>query len=200
MKSWIKGVAVFFVLLLAAFCVFLFNSSSDSGSDVIKIDRWQIAWTDRLDPQMSIEQLEALDGWIDVKAGEKIPLKPNAEMAQWIKIQLPELTDNSLVVLIDKIYGRHIVVDMDGVQVYETQRKFNYNLNSVLFPITAENSGQTVYIGVSSATNKIGVFDDIKIGHYQGLMKDFVRGNIADLIVGSTLMFIAVIMLVCSLF
>ena len=200
MKAWIKGVAVFFVLLLAAFCVFLFNSSSDSGSDVIKIDRWQIAWTDRLDPQMSIEQLEALDGWIDVKAGEKIPLKPNAERAQWIKIQLPELTDNSLVVLIDKIYGRHIVVDMDGVQVYETQRKFNYNLNSVLFPITAENSGQTVYIGVSSATNKIGVFDDIKIGHYQGLMKDFVRGNIADLIVGSTLMFIAVIMLVCSLF
>ncbi|MCM3700053.1 sensor histidine kinase [Paenibacillus macerans] len=200
MKSWIKGVAVFFVLLLAAFCVFLFKGPSGPGSDVTQIDHWQITWTDQFDPQISKEKLEALGNWTEVKTGGKFPLKPHAGMSQWIKIQLPELTGNSLVILIDKIYGRHIVVNVDGVQVYESQRKFNYSINSVLVPITAENSKQTVYIGVSSETKKIGIFDEIKIGHYQGLMKDFVRGNIADLIVGSTLIFIAVIMLVCSIF
>ncbi|MGZ7442019.1 ATP-binding protein [Paenibacillus sp. TH7-28] len=200
MKSWIKGVAVFFVLLLAAFCVFLFKGPSGPGSDVTQIDHWQITWTDRLDPQISKEKLEALDGWIDVKADGEIPEKSKPGMSQWIKIQLPEVTDNSQVMFIEKINARHIVVNMDGAQVYESRRQFNYSINNVVIPITAENSKQTVYIGVSSKTYKIGLFAPIKIGDYQGLMKKIVRDNIPDLVLGSTLVFIAAIMLICSLF
>ncbi|RRJ67605.1 sensor histidine kinase [Paenibacillus oralis] len=200
MKFWIKGVAVFFVLLVVVFSGFLFKGSNGLGSDVTQIDHWQITWTDRLDPQPSKAQLEALDGWIDVKAGEEIPIKPNAGMSQWTKIQLPELTGNSQVILIDKIYAKHIVVNIDGVPVYESQRKFNYSINSVMVPITPENSYQTVYIGVSSVNNKIGIFDSIKLGHHQVLIKDFVRSNMMDLILGSTLIFIAAIMLFCSVF
>lgn len=200
MKALVKGVAVFYVLFLAAFCVFLFKGSSDPGADVIRIDRWQITWTDHLNPQPSKAELEALDGWIDVKADGKLPEKPKVGMFQWIKIQLPELTDNSQVVFIDKIYANHIVFNLDGAQVYESQRQFNYGINNVVVPITEENSNQTLYIGVSSVIDKIGLLDEIKIGDYQGLMKAFIRDNMTDLILGTTLVFIAAIMLICSLF
>ncbi|MEC0332362.1 ATP-binding protein [Paenibacillus macerans] len=188
------------MLLLAASSVFLFKGSSVPESDVTPIDHWQITWTDKLDPQMSKEQLEALDGWIDVKADGEIPEKPKPGVSQWIKIQLPEVTDNSHVMFIEKMSAKHIVVNIDGTQVYESQRQFNYGINNVVVPITEKNSKQTVYIGVSSASNKIGLFAPIKIGDYQGLMKNFVKDNIPDLVLGSTLVFIAAIMLICSLF
>ncbi|WP_110945346.1 sensor histidine kinase [Paenibacillus phocaensis] len=199
MKALVKGFVIFFVVIIVVLYGFIFKNSTPKGSDSLRINHWQIAWTDELNPQPSKEWLEKLDGWIDVEVGEDIPVMPHAGMSQWIKIQLPELTGNSQVLLIEKIYGKHIAVNIDGVQVYESHRKFNYNLNSLLVPISAEESKQTVYIGVS-ANNKIGIFDTIKIGDYQGLMKDFIRENITDLILGSTLIFIAVIMLFCSVF
>ncbi|WP_059046735.1 sensor histidine kinase [Paenibacillus rubinfantis] len=199
MKSLIKGFIVFFVIVIVVLFGFIFKSSSPADSDIIHINHWQIAWTDHLEPQPNTEWLEGLDNWTDVRAGDDIPVMPSTGMSQWIKIQLPELKGNSEVLLIEKIYGKHIVVNINGVSIYETQRKFNYNLNSILVPIRAEESKQTVYIGVS-ANNKIGIFDEIKIGDYQSLMKDFIRQSISDLILGSTLIFIAVIMLFCSVF
>lgn len=200
MKALVKGFVIFFVFLLIAFCVFLFKGSSNLDADITQIDHWQIAWTDDFDPNMSQEQLENLNGWIDVEAGGDIPEKPTPGMSQWIKIQLPELTEHSQVILIDTIYASHTIVKIDGVQVYDLKRQFNYTINSVLIPISADNSGQEVYIGVSSETERIGLFAPIKIGDDQVLMKGFVRNNMTDLILGSTLIFIAAIMMFCSIF
>lgn len=200
MKVMTKGIIIIFALLLAAVGVFLFLGSEGPESDTMIIDHWQVAWAEELDTHMSQKDLENIEGWIDMDSSQKIPLKPDADTFQWIKFKIPQISENSTAILIDKIYARQIVVNMNGMRIYETQRQFNYNLNSVLIPITAEDSAQTVYIGVSSSTNKIGIFDPIKIGHYQQLMKDFIRENIADLVVGSTLIFIALIMLLCALF
>lgn len=200
MKALTKGVIAFFLLLLAALCFFLFKGYDDPGSDTIQIHHWQITWTDRFDPQLSLENLKSLKVWKDVKADDVIPEKPSSGMAQWSRFQLPELTDNSQILFIDKINASHVVVLIDGDRVYESKRLFNYAINNIVIPITAENSNQTVYIGSTSATYKIGLFAPIKIGDYQGLMKKFIRDNVPDLVLGSTLVFIAAIMLVCALF
>ncbi len=200
MKSLIKGFVVLFVIFIAAFYGIIFRNSSAVGSEVQQIRNWQVTWTDQLDPNPSKEWLEALDGWTSVSAGEESPEKPEKGSVQWIKIILPQITENSQVVLIDKIYGKHITVNLDGAKVFESQRKFNFSINSVLVPVSPQNSGQTLYIGVSSTTNTIGIFDPIRIGNNQELIKSFVRGNITDLILGSTLIFISVIMLFCSVF
>ena len=200
MKALTKSVIVFFLLLLAVLCFFLFKGYDDPGSDTIQIDHWQINWTDQFDPQISLENLKSLHAWQDVKANDVIPEKPSTGMSQWSRFQLPELTDNSQILFIDKINASHVVVMIDGERVYESKRLFNYAINNIVIPITAENSNQTVYIGSTSATYKIGLFAPIKIGDYQGLMKKFVRDNVPDLVLGSTLIFIAAIMLVCALF
>ncbi|MUG86690.1 sensor histidine kinase [Paenibacillus timonensis] len=200
MKALTKSVIVFFLLLLATLCFFLFKGYDDPGSDTIQIDHWQITWTDRLDPETSMDNVKSLDGWTDVKADEVIPEKPRNGMSQWIKFQLPELSDNSQIMFIDKINASHVIVMINGKRVYESNRLFNYAINNIVIPITAENSKQTVYIGSTSATYKIGLFAPIKIGDYQGLMKKFVRDNVPDLVLGSTLIFIAAIMLICALF
>lgn len=200
MKVLTKGIIVFFLLLLAALCVFLFLGSDDPKSDAVLVDQWQVTWTEEFNPDISTEELEKTAEWTEVRANGVIPEKSSASISQWIKFELPELIDNTQVMLIEKINARHIVVNLDGDRVYESQRQFNYGINNVVIPITAENSQQTVYVGVSSATYKIGLFAPVKIGDYQGLMKKFVRDNITDLVVGSTLVFIAAIMLFCSLF
>ncbi|WP_059051204.1 sensor histidine kinase [Paenibacillus senegalimassiliensis] len=200
MKVLTKGIITAFVLLLVVLCVFLFKGSSDPGANAVEIDKWQIAWVDQFDPHTSKEQLDKIDSWIDVDADGQIPMRPSVGISQWIKIQLPELTENSQVILIDKIYATHIAVNVDGIEVYESKRHFNYSINNIMVPLTAENSKETIYIGVSAETDRIGLFAPIKIGEHQGLVKDFVRNNMTDLILGSTLIFIAAIMLFCSVF
>lgn len=200
MKALTKGIIVFFVLLLGLICVYLFLGPEDSKSAAVLVDQWEIAWTEKLDPNISLEQLEKMTEWTEVRTGGEIPQKSSAEMSQWIRFQLPKLTDNTQVMFIEKINAKHIVVNLAGDQVYESQREFNYAINYIVVPITEQNSEQMVYIGVSSAIHKIGLFAPIKIGDYQGLMKKFIRNNIPDLVLGSTLIFMAVIMLICSIF
>ncbi|WP_018751016.1 sensor histidine kinase [Paenibacillus sanguinis] len=200
MKGLTKGIITVFVLLLAFIFVYLFLGSEDAKSGAIQVDHWQITWTENFDPNISVEQLEQITEWTDVRADGEIPQKSSPGMSQWIRFQLPKLTNNTQVMFIEKINAKHIVVNLDGDQVYESQREFNYGINYVVVPIAEQNSEQTVYIGVSSAIHKIGLFAPVKIGDYQGLMKKFIRNNIPDLVLGSTLIFMAVIMLICSIF
>ncbi|MEF2967619.1 HAMP domain-containing sensor histidine kinase [Paenibacillus sp. M1] len=201
MKGFFRAIAIFFALFLVTYCAFLLEMSDGKTENEQMIGNWQILWTNQFDPNLSEEQLENLSGWVDVSKNDPvIPEKPYGAVSQWIKVTLPELKESSPAILFDKVYGREIIVSIDGNRVYESSRSYNYGINSLLIPLSRIHSHQTMYIGIHSETSRIGISDEIRVGNYQDLIKSFVKGNIADFILGSTLIFIAVIMLVCSLF
>ncbi|WP_055105738.1 sensor histidine kinase [Paenibacillus ihumii] len=199
MKRLLKGIAIFFVLILAAYCAYLLESTGNQDSMRQAIDDWEITWTNEFDKNITKQELEGLPGWTHISLNSPTPERPQGAIAQWIKITLPKLSSGSSTILIDKIYGKHIVAIMNGTKIYESERDYNYEINSVLLPLDEVNSDSTLYIGIFSQ-NRIGIQGTIKIGVYQDLIKEYVRGNIADFILGSTLIFIAVIMLACTVF
>ncbi|WP_110931582.1 sensor histidine kinase [Paenibacillus bouchesdurhonensis] len=198
MKGLFKGIVIFFGLLLIVYCVFLLENSGDIKSTEQTIGNWEIAWTSDSDLDLSEQNLDKLD-WIPVSTQAPAPERPKDADTQWIKIDLPELKLELSTVLISKIYGKHILAIYNGAKIYESDRSFNYEINSVLLPVDKIDSEKTLYIGVSSQ-RRIGIPNEIQVGEYQELLKKYVKGNISDFILGSTLIFIAVIMLACTVF
>ncbi|RUT46731.1 GHKL domain-containing protein [Paenibacillus anaericanus] len=199
MKVIYKGMVILVALFIIVFSAVFFEGYHNENSDDITIDHWKYTWTNQLDFQSNKEQLISSDGWIDGGTSSTISERTSKSNSQWIKFQLPLLKDNSSAILFDKIYGKRIIVNLEGTNVYESNRKYNYEINSILIPLSPKDSNKTIYIGIASE-RRIGIPDKIRIGEYQELNKGFVRGNISDFILGSALAFIALIMIVCSLF
>lgn len=199
MKGLVKAIVIFMGLVLAAYCAYLLESSGEKDSLGQTIVQWDIAWTNEFDTNMDERKLEEIQGWTQISLNAPMPERPRDATSQWIKVTLPKLLPGSSTILIDKIYGKHIVAFMNGNKIYESVRDYNYEINSVLLPLDEVDSNKTLYIGIYSH-NRIGIPDVIKVGAYQELIKEYVRGNIADFILGSTLIFIAIIMLACTVF
>lgn len=190
------------VLFIAGFSIYLLEIPEYKRVETHAIQKWQINWLDEFDPEISTEQLDSLDGWINVDVNEPTMQRPDGAFAQWSKIRLPELNGESSAILFESIYGTHIVVKVEDEVLYDNGGKGNNVINTVLVPVSGKNSHDNIYVGLEKKgnTNTIGISSKIKIGNYQDLTKGYVRGNIATYVLGGTLIFIALIMLVCSLF
>ncbi|MGG6314275.1 ATP-binding protein [Paenibacillus macerans] len=199
MKSLINSVAVFFVLLLVVFASYILESPSAKGNEEVSIDHWQVVWTDEFDPSMSQSELDALSGWELISLKNSSKFKPRYESSQWIRIELPDSDFKVPALLFEKIYGSHVIVKIGDKIIYEANRNFNYKINTALVPVNPGLANNTLYVGLESES-RIGIQDQIRFGEYDRLQNEFIKGNITDFILGSAMIFIAAVMLVCSLF
>lgn len=199
MKGFVKGVAVVFVMLLVVFCAYLLeNPAERQRSDQI-IKNWEILWMDTFNPAMSEGELQARSGWINVDRNSPEPIKPYPNASQWIKISIPQLKYKNSAIFFEKIYGYHIIVKMGGEILYESARNYNYEVNTILLPLKSKDANNTLYIGIKS-DKRIGIQKNIKIGEFNQLQNEFFKSNITDFILGSALIFIAAVMLICTFF
>lgn len=198
MKAFFKASVVILSMIIVVFFAIIMEYSGYHKNEQT-INNWKIAWTDHRDLNMHKAELEKFGGWFEVNKDNPILERPKGAESQWIEIELPKLTEMSSGILFDKVYGKHIVINIEEEQVYESHRNYNYEINSILVPLKKEDSNKKVYIGIQSE-RRIGIPDVIRIGEYQDLMKGFVKENSTDFILGSTVIFIAFIMLICSLF
>lgn len=199
MKGFLKAFSIFIVLSVFVFCAVLLEIPERNNKIDQEITEWQIAWTDKFDPQMTQEELEAIRSWEEVKASEPASERPAEAIAQWIRIDLPEIASGSPALLFDKIFGRDIVIREGQKLIYESKRNFNYGVNTILLPLDDSSGTESIYIGIKSPT-RIGIQGTVQAGEFKELQQSFIKNNILDFIIGSALIFIAIVMLVCSLF
>lgn len=199
MKGFLKAFSIFIVLSVFVFCTVLLEIPQKNGIDEQTIKEWKINWSDQFDPLMSMEELEAIEEWESVKASDPVQERPAGAVAQWVKIEIPSYSSASPTLMFEKVYGRHIVIkSQDGI-IYESNRSYNYGINTILLPINELDEGEALYIGIRS-DSRIGLQNKVLIGDYTELQENFIKDNMTDFIIGSALIFIAVVMLICSLF
>ncbi|MCA1296526.1 sensor histidine kinase [Paenibacillus sp. alder61] len=199
MKAFFKAVAIIFVLVVVAFCAFLLEvPDSKHGSDRA-IKEWEVTWADRFDPNMSVEDLERLPGWTRVEKGELTPEKPDGTMAMWARFNIPEYDSGTPALLFQKIYGSHVVVIAQDGMIYESKRKYKYETNTILLPLDRSVEGDSVYVGINSGS-RIGLQGEVLVGDFREMQNSYIKNNMTDFIIGCALIFIAVVMLICSLF
>lgn len=199
MKAFFKAVAIIFVLVVVVFCAFLLEvPDSKYGSDRA-IKEWEVTWTDRFDPNMSVKDLERLPGWTRVKKGDLTPQTPEGTMVMWARFNIPEYDSVTPALLFQKIYGSHVVVISKDGMIYESKRKYKYETNTILLPLDRSVEGGAVYVGINSGS-RIGLQGEVLVGDFREMQTSYIKNNMTDFIIGCALIFIAVVMLICSLF
>lgn len=199
MKAFFKAFAILIVLSVVATCAFLMESPERKSADEQSINDWQVVWTDEFNPEININQLEAMQSWENVKANDPAPKRPEGAEGQWVKIDIPTIPSGSPALLFEKIYGLHVVIKSQNGMIYESDRMYNYGINTILLPMDHSSEGESIYIGIKSGT-RIGLQSNVLAGDFKELQNTFIKNNMTDFIIGSALIFIAVVMLICSLF
>lgn len=187
------------VLFIGLFCIYLLEAPENEHVEERIIDRWQVKWVSEIDPNISTDQLDAMDGWIDVDGSNSVTRKSKGN-AQWVRFKLPELYSEAAAIFIERIYGSRVIVKIDGNDIYDHSNNLSVNYTTLLLPLSTTNSQQMIYLGLGQTESIIGVVKQVKVGKYQDIIRDFIKNNTTTYVLGSTLIFIALIMLVCSLF
>lgn len=201
MKGFLKAFSIFVILGIVVLCAIFLEFPGGKHIDQQAIPEWQIIWTDEFDPNMSTESLDSIQSWERIGTNERAPERPSGKHGQWVKIEVPPISSRTPAILFEKIYASHIVVKIKDETIYESHRNYRYSVNTLLLPLdskSAENP-RIIYLGMDSM-KRIGPQGSVLAGDYNDLQEVYIKNNIIDFIIGSALIFVAAIMLICSLF
>ncbi|WP_258168826.1 hypothetical protein [Paenibacillus sp. AR247] len=179
-KSVITKLALIACLTLLFVTVPVFAGAMQTGGERW-ITEWEVKWADSPDLAAVPGSVTASEGWSPNQSGMALPKRPGTSSTLWIRTKLPALNWDIPSMLIPKIYGQNID-------------------NKVLTPLQRNDSDKILYIGVQSAKDRIGLRHGIELGNYPELLDNYVKRDLIDIILGCAFVFIALVMLICSVF
>lgn len=139
------------------------------------------------------------DEWIRVTPHDNKPETPIGISSAWLRFYLPQMSDKSAL-FIDKVYGNNIKAYLNNALVYDSENKYNFNGSKILIPLSKGDGGQQLYIWTQGGSKDLGIQGEIRVDRYNELLSIYVKQGLMDLIIGTTLIFIAIVLLICSLF
>ncbi|EGL20268.1 MULTISPECIES: HAMP domain-containing sensor histidine kinase [unclassified Paenibacillus] len=176
------------------------TARGQSPLDTIKITEWAYKWDSQGTGPDGTRTPAGTDGWTPANEKGDMPVKPEGVTALWVKIELPRLEWDEPGMLIDKLYGHRIEVFTDERRIYKAGHTYVYDKNRLLIPLSDNESGKTVYIHIETDSDRIGLQKNVKIGDYQALLPGYVKSNLTDVLLGCAFVFIALLMLICTVF
>ncbi len=198
MKAVSKTMALSIILFSMAFVFFHTPLHGEREANAKMITEWQLKWD--TGSTVGTETMYDPEGWIPLDSKHPITSKPGDVSSAWIKFRLPSLEWDNPGIFIEKIYGQHLEIFIDERKIYEYRRNYLYDINRVLLPLNRGDSEKTVYIKVETSTKRLGLQNVIRVGDYHELLPRYAKRDLFDIIFGSSFIFIAVVMLICSVF
>lgn len=189
-------------ILIAVMGCFLMNphTLAKPNQDGLKaIPEWEIMWGDPPDGLKGAMAVSP-DHWVTVKNGQPYPDKPVQISSAWIRFQLPAQIPKDYGILIEEIRTQNLWVYTGGRLVQETKYHFPYDTQRSLLAIGSEEGGEFVYLKLESSMDRLGINSTIKLDHYATLMRTYMLMDLQNIIFGSAFLFIALIMLIGSIF
>ncbi|MDR0268243.1 HAMP domain-containing sensor histidine kinase [Paenibacillus sp.] len=139
-------------------------------------------------------------GWTKITSFKHLPPRITGAKEVWYRSVVPKLQPGNSALFLKKVYGQHILIYLDEKKVYDTNRNYMYNVNQILLPLSYEDTGKTLSVQIQADKERIGIRGEVLAGDYQILLKQFVKSNLDDLILGSAIVFLGLIMLLPALF
>ncbi|MGW9528593.1 ATP-binding protein [Paenibacillus terrae] len=196
-----KAVAALLAVIVILLSIDLPAYAAKTTPDMqYRIPSWDMRWGVVGEDGSLDEVRDPSKEWMHISDDSQLPKQPANTGSAWIRIRLPSLIDETPAVLFENIYGRHITLYKDGINFYESYRGYNYENNRILIPLKPEDSGKTLYIWTESSKNRLGIIGNVMTGDYRELLGTLVRMDVLDIVLGSTFIFIALVLLICSFF
>ncbi|WP_106768620.1 sensor histidine kinase [Paenibacillus faecalis] len=157
------------------------------------ISDWQIRWDLQRPAAISPAQVKHNMDWVNIDQPAVLTKPENAESV-WFRVTLPENVWNDPTLLLDQIEGQNVLAFVDEKLVYESRRDYLYTMHRVFLPVQQEDMGKNLYIWIETPKDFVGVIGNLQIGEYEDLRGDFILRDLGDFVMGSTFLFIAIVM------
>ncbi|GLX66264.1 sensor histidine kinase [Paenibacillus glycanilyticus] len=196
MKAILRSI-LFILVIIAIFTSFrptIIFANTEEGKQEIRITEWQIHPGKDED-----STTPPAEGWITVKENEADTAIPKGTSSLWVKIELPAISLSHAGLLIDKAYAQDVYAYIDGNKVYESVRDYNYSINRFVLPLDASNQDHTVYIHLNHNQEKLSL-SGVILGDFTTLYRSMLVGDLDEIILGTSFVFIAVLMFICMIF
>jgi two-component system sporulation sensor kinase B len=194
MRRWsrmILGIVLLVIILVSAP-----QYANAAQSDVVLTD-WQVMWIKK--GQTDATQSNLNGPWLDVDINKPVTELPVGMTGMWIKATVPSTTGwMQPGLLIERLYGHNISVYIDDGIVYSSSRDFIFDLNKLIMPIATTSSPTELYIRIETTSDRVGLISGIRIGNYDELSDRTVSRDLPDVLLGTAVAFLAIIMLICS--
>ncbi|WP_240765095.1 sensor histidine kinase [Paenibacillus dendritiformis] len=199
MRTIFKYSTVSFMLLMAAFLLYpsLLRAEAEQGE--LRVTQWQVLWETSAREWKDISSTK--EGWTDVDIGEGVPGKPEGAQWAWFRFRLPPLQWDKPGLWIEQVYACEVdVLSEEGRRLFRSSRMFSFDMNPVLIALDRSAEEQVIYIHVKTPFEQLGIHDTVRIGDYQELLPEYVKKGLVNVVMGSALILIAIVMLICTLF
>ncbi|KUP21604.1 hypothetical protein AWJ19_05310 [Paenibacillus sp. DMB5] len=170
-----------------------------SGEQDIVLPEWELKWAQSGEETVAEAAAAPQEEWMKCSADTARPLPPADVDAAWLRFEIPPMqTDSAL--LIDKVYGTTLKAYRNNTLIYDSRQNVNFSGSKVLIPLTATPGDGPLYLWSSGGDRGFGVGGQIRAGDYDGLMSLYVKHDLVDVILGTSLIFMAAVLLVCLFF
>ncbi|OZB90798.1 sensor histidine kinase [Paenibacillus sp. XY044] len=200
MKASRKYGIIAAMIFMAIQLVFAASCYGSSEPALKPLTDWRFTWEDGGIGSRGTDGIGPASGWEPYRL--KQPLPPNTGEAEtgWFETKLPALVWNTPAILLKPVYGIKIAIYVGQEKRYETGRDYRYDVNHILLPLSREDAGKTLLMQIQGGTGRIGLEGSVWAGDYQMLLTKLIRANLGDIVLGSSFIFIALIMLISALF
>ncbi|MGF7047046.1 signal transduction histidine kinase [Paenibacillus sp. DS2015] len=164
------------------------------------ITEWQLKWGSEAVLNINNTALDQVEDWTTYRLSESLPSRPTNTNIAWIKVTIPDMNWNNPAILISRIYGQHIVMSVDNKLIYESKRDYNYDAHKIIVSLKPSDANKSLYLGIVAENAKIGIHSNLILGEYTELFSQFIKQDIIDVILGSSFIFIAAVMIICTIF
>ncbi|GIP44019.1 hypothetical protein J45TS6_24780 [Paenibacillus sp. J45TS6] len=166
-----------------------------------KLTSWEMVWPQNPADNTVDKLVSGRYEWTTIQAGSSIEQQlTSSPHTAWIRIKLPEDVKDNMAIFFERIYGQQIRVYKDGQILYEQGTQHQFNRNPLLIPLHDQDAGGTIVIWTHSDYFKVGVDPAIWIGSSANLNKKYVSDGIDELVLGSILLVLSVVIIAFSMF
>jgi len=190
------AVVMILIGMLALALVVTIPSARQPQSVAQLVTSWHVQW---MNTAGSNEQAPSPNGeWLLGDTKQPLTSIPNGSIGAWIQITVPPTSDwLNPGLLIDQLYGLDISVYENQHLLYHTNRDFDFERNNLLIPVQV-SSGPTELLLRIESKERAGISNGIQLGEFNTLSEQFVRKQLPNLLLGASIAFLALIMLICS--
>lgn len=186
-------------LILSAIALLVAGPRSGSAEELepeVLVKQWDIQWFDADDASRTSPSLSA--SWVEADTDRPATTMPKDAAGVWVRATVPPTADwLNPGLLVSHMYGLDIDVYEEGRLLYRSARDFSFERNMLLLSLERDTEPTDLYIHISSK-ERAGFSSAIRIGDYYSLSHAFVREGIPSMLLGGSIAFVGLIMLLIS--
>lgn len=201
MKAVPKYFVVLIMIVLPALLLQLFMPPIVEGkaSSYTFVPDWQVKWETVIPEITTPAAVRNSQDWLNVRE-QGDSSKPEDAVSAWFRFTLPKDLLIQPAILLGRINGKDVLAFIEDEPVFQSKRDYMYTNHRLLLPLANEDLGKTLYIWVETPRGSTGVEGRMTIGEYEDLRGEFIQKDLGDFVMGSTFLFVALVMFFCCFF